>query len=599
MARAATKRAFDAGLEAAITAYKSSVKRGEYGQGPFAVASGIRENVYKEIRSREEDPWRLSYNKSTSQVFLYGDPSRAHERASRWFDAKIGAYAIENGLEDELAQSGAATVDLPGVIKEPDFSLLLARDHHCPALVAEVACHNESMAALRRSLHDWTCPGFAAMALGSRAEKVFQELLELPESQAQSIRCYGRCLCEGRVDGRGGEIPQGQGDRFWCYEPLVAGYLLKGDAKNVKKRPTKLEYKSVMGLLAALALRRDVDEAEKVMGHYSSLFGEAPVYNQLLKVYIAAGKTPKELKERMLERLLSLWPATLSISTCKSQQYFRSQSSRCYFAGSNDALEPRTVSEALTVQDEREFKGEEPNENAEQEKVVSLCRILNAKADTSEVGKNWIDNGNVMSRDVAAGWILHCRHNVQALKFMNVVREERLVEMTSKLYMQEISQLCLQLEPSKGEALFRSMPESLRTEEHDKLRDTYYRFKQKGLKPVLFMYWQCRERKRKMVDRMWTLLKSEQVVAPDLNSYISAIKSFGLFGDLEKAYEVLEEVLQKFERIPQNPYIWIVEICVRLKMMDQAEKLMEKHIGKSCFLPYNFLVSGYVETSQI
>ncbi|EFJ33102.1 hypothetical protein SELMODRAFT_439446 [Selaginella moellendorffii] len=365
MARAATKRAFDAGLEAAITAYKSSVKRGEYGQGPFTVASGIRENVYKEIRSREEDPWRLSYNKSTSQVFLYGDPSRAHERASRWFDAKIGAYAIENGLEDELAQSGAATVDLPGVIKEPDFSLLLARDHHCPALVAEVACHNESMAALRRSLHDWTCPGFAVMALGvsisrgsgqeriktvvlkktcwsslieefdivddspelsiavdlaslgdgsipaldgkaitfdlnggrpracyvtamkafgtasdvSRAEKVFQELLELPESQAQSIRCYGRCLCEGRVDGRGGETPQGQGDRFWCYEPLVAGYLLKGDAKNVKKGPTKLEYKSVMGLLAALALRRDVDEAEKVMGHYSSLFGEAPVYN--------------------------------------------------------------------------------------------------------------------------------------------------------------------------------------------------------------------------------------------------------------------------------------------------------------------------------
>ncbi|XP_024526537.1 pentatricopeptide repeat-containing protein At1g80270, mitochondrial-like [Selaginella moellendorffii] len=322
----------------------------------------------------------------------------------------------------------------------------------------------------------------------------------------------------------------------------------------------------------------------------------------------------------------------------------------------------------------REFKGEEPNENAEQEKVVSLCRTLNAKADTSEVVKNWIADGNVMSRDVAA-------------KLMNVVREERLVEMTSKLYMQEISQLCLQLGPSKGEALFRSMPESLRTEEvttafltavakeddsaraerlmdelnstlsvdawsavlhmylrrdrHDKLRDTYYRFKQKGLKPVLFTYWlvlQCRERvggfeeiemefdaelkrtnfeeadtrllnlimrsyallgKRKMVDRMWTLLKSEQVAAPDLNSYVSAIKSFGLFGDLEKAYEVLEEVLQKFERIPQNPYIWIVEICVRLKMMDQAEKLMEKHIGKSCFLPYNFLVTGYVETCQI
>ncbi|XP_024526538.1 pentatricopeptide repeat-containing protein At2g20710, mitochondrial-like [Selaginella moellendorffii] len=158
----------------------------------------------------------------------------------------------------------------------------------------------------------------------SLAEKVLQELLAITTSfpnrkhnpYAAMVDVYARAglmheaekLLKDKAD-------EELKDSFWCYESLVAGYLLKGDAKNalgkfkgglaaVKKGPTRLEYKSVMGLLAALALRRDVDEAEKVMGHYSSLFGEAPVYNQLLKVYIAAGKTPKEFKERMLERFV-------------------------------------------------------------------------------------------------------------------------------------------------------------------------------------------------------------------------------------------------------------------------------------------------------
>ena len=148
----------DKGFRKAITKYRQAAKLatesvGQAEDGPFLVATGISADAYEQWSAVQEKKWQLFWNRTTREVWLYGDPSRLHETAASYFTAMLG-HKLEGDAISRVSVEGSPALTIPAGGKEPDFAFgPLSQDK--PTIVGEVAYHNESFNRLIEEKEMW------------------------------------------------------------------------------------------------------------------------------------------------------------------------------------------------------------------------------------------------------------------------------------------------------------------------------------------------------------------------------------------------------------------------------------------------------------
>ncbi|KAL3148436.1 hypothetical protein ABBQ38_013887 [Trebouxia sp. C0009 RCD-2024] len=128
----------DSGLRRAITKYRKAAKQavdsiGPAEEGPFLVAKGISAFAFEQWSSNQDNKWQLFWNRTTQEVWLYGDPSRLHETAASYFTAKLGNLLQLDAFQ-RVSVEGSPSLNIPAGIKQPDFAFgPLSRDD--PSLI--------------------------------------------------------------------------------------------------------------------------------------------------------------------------------------------------------------------------------------------------------------------------------------------------------------------------------------------------------------------------------------------------------------------------------------------------------------------------------
>lgn len=212
--KATARHRMDSGLRRAITKYRKAAKQavdsiGPAEEGPFLVAKGISAFAFEQWSSNQDNKWQLFWNRTTQEVWLYGDPSRLHETAASYFTAKLGNLLQLDAFQ-RVSVEGSPSLNIPAGIKQPDFAFgPLSRDD--PSLIGEVAYHNESFPRLVEEEQMWCNADYVQFFVGlkitdrTRAQKTDPKLTlitwrrDTNESKEVEFGCRSRCDSANKV----------------------------------------------------------------------------------------------------------------------------------------------------------------------------------------------------------------------------------------------------------------------------------------------------------------------------------------------------------------------------------------------------------------